>query len=111
MIPGECLFFVHLCFTCKSYFIYIYIYKKNDHELVKVFNEHYINIIEKSGGEKLTNITKEHSFDNDKLAVDIICNSHKNQSSISKMRSTITAKENTNDDIIFSPEIVTELTL
>ena len=31
-MPGECLFFVHLCFTCKSYFIYIYIYiyiKKN----------------------------------------------------------------------------------
>ena len=27
-MPGECLFFVHLCFTCKSYFIYIYIYKK-----------------------------------------------------------------------------------
>ena len=21
-MPGECLFFVHLCFTCKSYFIY-----------------------------------------------------------------------------------------
>ena len=30
----------------------------NDHELVKVFNEHYINIIEKSGGEKPTNIPK-----------------------------------------------------
>ena len=30
----------------------------NDHELVKVFNEHYINIIEKSGGEKPTNITE-----------------------------------------------------
>ena len=25
MMPGECLFFVHLCFTCKSF---IYIYKK-----------------------------------------------------------------------------------
>ena len=21
-MPGECLFFVHLCFTCKSYFTY-----------------------------------------------------------------------------------------
>ena len=38
----------------------------NDHELVKIFNEHYINIIEKSGGEKPTNITEEYSFDNDK---------------------------------------------
>ena len=104
-----CFLFIYV--SRVNHTLYIYIYKKNDHELVKVFNEHYINIIEKSGGEKLTNITKEHSFDNDKLAVDIICNSHKNQSSISKMRSTITAKENTNDDIIFSPEIVTELTL
>ena len=49
----------------------------NDHELVKVLNEHYINIIEKSGGEKPTNITKEYSFDNDKQAVDVICNSYK----------------------------------
>ena len=38
----------------------------NYHELVKVFNEHYINIIEKSVGEKLININKEYSFDNDK---------------------------------------------
>ena len=30
-----------------------------DHELVKVFSEHYIKIIEKLGGEKPTNITKE----------------------------------------------------
>ena len=44
----------------------------DDHEPVKVFNEHCINIIEKSSGEKPTNITKGHSFDNDKQAVDII---------------------------------------
>ena len=31
----------------------------NDHKLVKVFNEHCINIIEKSGSEKPTNLTKE----------------------------------------------------
>ena len=48
----------------------------NDHELIKVFNEHYINIIEKPGGEKFTNITKEYSFDNDKQAIEIICNSY-----------------------------------
>ena len=40
----------------------------NDHELVKIFNEYYINIIGKSGGEKTTNKTKEHSFDNDKTS-------------------------------------------
>ena len=73
----------------------------NDYELVKVFNEHYINIIEKSGGGKPINITKEYSFFNDKQAVDIICNSYKNHPSILKIRITITAKENSNDNIIF----------
>ena len=38
----------------------------NENELVKVFNKHYINIIEKSGGQKPTNIAKSHSTDNDK---------------------------------------------
>ena len=42
----------------------------NDHELVKVFHEHYINTIEKSDGEKPNYITKKYSFDNDKQAVD-----------------------------------------
>ena len=72
----------------------------NDHELVKVFNEHYISIIEKSGGGKPINITKEYSFDNDKQAVDI-CNSYKNHPSILKIKITITAKENSNDNNIF----------
>ena len=74
----------------------------NDHELVKVFNEHYINVIEKQGGEKPTNITKEYNFDNDKQAVDIVCNSYKNHPSILKITSTITVKENSNDITIFS---------
>ena len=73
----------------------------NDHELVKVFNEHYINIIEKLGGEKPTNITEEYSFENDKQAIEIICNSYKNHPSILKIRSTITVKENSNDNTIF----------
>ena len=75
----------------------------NDHELVKVFNEHYINTIEKSGGEEPTNITKEYSFHNDKQTGDIICNFYKKQPSILRIRSTITAKEYTNDNTIFSP--------
>ena len=74
----------------------------NDHELVKVFNEHYINIIEKSGGEKPTNIAEKYSFENDKQAIEIICNSYKNHS-ILKIRSAITVKENSNDNTIFSP--------
>ena len=53
-------------------------------------------------GEK-SKITKEYRFDNDKQAVYFICNSSKNHPSILKIRSTITAKENTNDNIIFLP--------
>ena len=47
----------------------------NDHELVKVLNKHYVDIIQKLGGERRTNITKEYSFYNDKQAVDITSNS------------------------------------
>ena len=43
------------------------------------------SIIEKSGGKKPTNTTKKYSFDNDKQAVDIICNSYKNHPSILKV--------------------------
>ena len=45
-----------------------------EHELVKVFNRHFINIIEKSGGQKPTNITKSYTVENDKQAVELICN-------------------------------------
>ena len=75
----------------------------NDNELVKVFNEHYINIIEKSGDENPTDITEEYSSDNDKQAIENICNSYKNHPSILKIRSAIAAKENSNDNTIFSP--------
>ena len=74
----------------------------NDHKLSKVFNKHYINIIEKSGGEKPTSITEEYGFDNDKQAIEIICNSCKNHSGILKIRSAITVKQNSNDNTIFS---------
>ena len=75
----------------------------NDHELVKVFNEHYIDIIEKSGGEKPTSITEEYSFENVKEATEIICNSYINHPRILKIKSAITVKENSNDNTIFSP--------
>ena len=44
----------------------------NEHELVKVLNKHYINIIEKSGCQKPTNTAKSHTIDNDKQAVELI---------------------------------------
>ena len=54
----------------------------NHNNKVKVFNEHYINIIEKLGGEKPTKITEEYSFDNDKQAIEIMFNSYKSHPSI-----------------------------
>ena len=75
----------------------------NENELVKVFNKHYINIIEKSGGQKPTNIAKRHSIDNDRQAVELICNSYRNHPSILKIKSNITTKGNINNNKIFSP--------
>ena len=37
----------------------------NKHKLVKVFNKHYINILEKSGGQKPTNTATSHTTEND----------------------------------------------
>ena len=50
------------------------------------------SIIEKSGGKKPTNTTKKYSFDNDKQAVDIICNSYKNHPSILKVNCLLLIK-------------------
>ena len=72
----------------------------NENELVKVFNKHYINIIEKSGGQKPTNIAKSHSIDNDKQAVELICNSCRNHPSILKIKTNIKTKENINKNTI-----------
>ena len=75
----------------------------NENELVKVFNKHYINIIEKSGGQKPTNIAKSYTTDNNKQAVELICNSYRNHPSIIKINSNITTKRNTNNNTIFLP--------
>ena len=75
----------------------------NENELVTVFNKHYINIIEKSGGQKPTNIAKSHSIDNDKQAVELICNSYRNHPSALKIKSNIKSKGNINNNTIFSP--------
>ena len=61
----------------------------NENELVKVFNKHYVNIIKKSGGQKTTNIAKGRTIDNDKQAVEFICNSYRNHPSILGIKSNI----------------------
>ena len=64
----------------------------NENELVKVFNKHYVNIIENSGGQKLTNIAERNFLDNNRQAVEFIWNSYRNHPSILKIKSNITAK-------------------
>ena len=61
----------------------------NENEVVKVFNKHYINITEKSGGQKPTNVAKRHSIDKDRQAVELICNSYRNHPSILKIKAIL----------------------
>ena len=65
----------------------------NENELVKVFNKHYRNIIEKSGGQKPTNIAKRNSIDNDRQAFELICNSYRNHPSILKIKVILQLRE------------------
>ena len=58
--------------------------------------------LEKSGGQKRTNLAKRHSIDNDRQAVELICNSYRSHPSILKIKSNITTKGN-NNNTIFLP--------
>ena len=64
----------------------------NEHELVKALSKHYINIIEKSGGQKPTNTAKNYTIDNDKQVVELTCNSYRSHPSILKININITTK-------------------
>ena len=68
----------------------------NENELVK-FLINTINIIEKSGGQKPTNIAKRHSIDNARQTVELICNSYRNHPIILKIKNNITTKGNDNN--------------
>ena len=72
----------------------------NENELVKVFNKHYIKIIEKSGGQKPANIAKTNTIVNDRQAVELICNSYRNHPTILKIKINITAKGNINNKTV-----------
>ena len=74
----------------------------NVNELVKVFNKHYINIIEKSGDQKPANNQKSF-YRYDKQAVELICNSYRNHPNILKIKSNIRTKGNINNNTIFLP--------
>ena len=50
--------------------------------LVKTFNKHYINIVEKSCGKNPTNISQEHGNVSDTEAIRLICKTCENHQSI-----------------------------
>ena len=54
--------------------------------LVKTFNEHYMNIVEKSCGKKPTNISQEYGDMSDAEAIHLICKNFENHQSIKELR-------------------------
>ena len=54
--------------------------------LVKTFNEHYINIVEKSCVKKPTNISQEYGDMSDTEAIHLICKNFENHQSIKEIR-------------------------
>ena len=54
--------------------------------LVKTFNEHYINIVEKSCGKKPTNISQEYGDMSEAEAIHLICKNFENHQSMKEIR-------------------------
>ena len=55
-------------------------------ELVRMFNDHCTNIVERSCGTKRTNLAKEQENENNKKAVEVICKSFANHESIKAIK-------------------------
>ena len=61
-------------------------------ELVRIFNDHCINIVERSCGTKSTNVAKEQEIEDNKKAVEIISKSFANHESIKTIKENNIAK-------------------
>ena len=81
-------------------------------DLVEIFNEHYINIVEKSSGIKPVNVTMMHNiFDND-TAINVIIEAYQNHPSVTKIKEIIvknTIKRSFKFDSVPKPYIRTLL--
>ena len=55
-------------------------------EFVKIFSDHYINIVDGSCGTKSTNVAKEQEIEDNKKAVEVICKSFANHESIKAIK-------------------------
>ena len=54
--------------------------------LAKIFNKHYVNIVERSCGKKPTNISQEYDDMSDTEAIHLICKTFENHQSIKEIR-------------------------
>ena len=61
-------------------------------EFVKIFNDHYINIVEGSCGKKPTNVAKEQEIEDNKKALEVIPKSFANHESIKTIKENNIAK-------------------
>ena len=61
-------------------------------ELVRIFNDYYINIVERSCGTKPTNVANEQEIKDNKKAVAVICKSFANHESIKVKKENNIAK-------------------
>ena len=66
--------------------------KEKKKELVRIFNNHSINIVERSCGTNPTNIAKEQEIEDNKKAVEVICKSFANHESIKAIKENNIAK-------------------
>ena len=61
-------------------------------EFVKIFSDHYINIVDGSCGTKSTNVAKEQEIEDNKKAVEVICKSFIKHESIKAIKENNVAK-------------------
>ena len=54
----------------------------NETELVEVFNNHYINIVEKSSGIKLRHVARDNNIENKRIVIQVIKKYFENHLSI-----------------------------
>ena len=54
----------------------------DDKELTEIFNDHYVNIVEKSNGKKPISLAKDTGFSDDRQIVRLILDKYKNHSSV-----------------------------
>ena len=55
-------------------------------ELARIFNGHYINIVERSCGTKPTNLAKEQEIGDNRNAIQVICKSFVDHESIKAIK-------------------------